>query len=115
LILTFQRQIKDFFQGILVKDIQIPRNAAKKPIGVAYAEFVSEKDLEQALRRNKSFIGTKKVFLKKAEGESVAEGPQGSQLKPWEAKVSLFTVSSLLFLCYRASSQPWSSGTFVVA
>ncbi|XP_064648484.1 probable RNA-binding protein 19 [Lineus longissimus] len=81
------RQIKEFFQGIMVKNIQVPRNAAKKPIGVAYAEFVTENDLEQALRRNKSFIGTKKVFLKKVEFENVAEGPKGKQLKPWEAKL----------------------------
>ena len=55
--------------------------------GIAYVGFKTEKDLDQALRRNKNFIGGKRVFLKTAETEEV-EPVEVEAPRPWELKVS---------------------------
>ena len=55
--------------------------------GIAYVGFKTEKDLDQALRRNKNFIGGKRVFLKTAETEEV-EPVEAESPRPWELKVS---------------------------
>nr|XP_022340473.1 probable RNA-binding protein 19 [Crassostrea virginica] len=62
-----QRSIKEFFNPIIPNDIRIPQNNLKKPIGVAYVDFSSEKDLIDAMRRNKNFIKSKRIYLKKCE------------------------------------------------
>lgn len=68
-----EKAIKEFFNPIKPKDIRIPTNNQKKSIGVAYVDFSSEKDLNDAMRRNKNFIKSKRVYLKKCEtGEETA-------------------------------------------
>lgn len=67
------KAIKEFLNPIKPKDIRIPKNNQKKSIGVAYVDFSSEKDLNDAMRRNKNFIKSKRVYLKKCEtGEDTA-------------------------------------------
>ena len=48
--------------------------------------FESESDLEQGLRRNKNFIGGKRIFLKKCDQEQV-DIPETEKPRPWEVKV----------------------------
>ncbi|XP_056002350.1 probable RNA-binding protein 19 isoform X2 [Ostrea edulis] len=62
-----EKAIKEFFSPIKPKDVRIPQNNQKRPIGVAYVDFSSEKDLNDAMRRNKNFIKNKRVYLKKHE------------------------------------------------
>jgi len=55
-------------------------------LGIAYVGFKTEKDLEQALRKNKNFIGGKRVFLKKADSEEI-QPTVDDKPRPWELKV----------------------------
>lgn len=59
--------------------------------GIAYVGFKTEQDLDQALRRNKNFIGGKRIFLKKAEAEDI-ETEKPEKPRPWELKVGYFLV-----------------------
>ncbi|XP_013085618.2 probable RNA-binding protein 19 isoform X1 [Biomphalaria glabrata] len=80
-----EKTIQDFFKPIKLKSIRIPRNAQKKPIGVAFVEFGAEKEQEQAMGRNKNFINNKKIFLKKST-EEVAPEKKVVAPPPWELK-----------------------------
>ncbi|XP_061189659.1 probable RNA-binding protein 19 isoform X2 [Saccostrea echinata] len=68
-----EKAIKEFFKPINIKDIRLPQNNQKKPIGVAYVDFSSEKDLNDAMRRNKNYIKSKRVYLKKCEKGDVTQ------------------------------------------
>ncbi|BFZ04762.1 hypothetical protein BsWGS_07801 [Bradybaena similaris] len=68
-----EKTVRDFFKPIKITSIRIPRNAQKKPMGVAFVEFPSQKEQEQAMGRNKNFISGKKIFLKKSTEEKPAE------------------------------------------
>ncbi|XP_065936670.1 probable RNA-binding protein 19 isoform X2 [Magallana gigas] len=91
---TGEKALKEFFNPIKPKDIRIPKNNQKKSIGVAYVDFSSEKDLNDAMRRNKNFIKSKRVYLKKCEtGEETAvqseekesqQAVQSVDRKTWE-------------------------------
>ena len=48
--------------------------------------FNSEKDLHQALGRNKNFIGGKRIYLKTADKVPMEEPVVGDKPRPWEAK-----------------------------
>ncbi|XP_005105065.1 probable RNA-binding protein 19 [Aplysia californica] len=79
-----EKTVKEFFKPIKPLKIRIPRNAQKKPMGVAFVEFSTEKDLEQAMGRNKNFINGKKIFLKKSAEEVVEK--KASAPPVWEVK-----------------------------
>ncbi|KAH9524247.1 putative RNA-binding protein 19 [Bulinus truncatus] len=80
-----EKTVQEFFKPIKLKSIRIPRNAQKKPIGVAFVEFATEKEQEQALGRNKNFINGKKIFLKKSTDELQTEKKVAAP-PPWELK-----------------------------
>ena len=54
--------------------------------GLAYVGFATEKELNQAIGRNKNFIGGKRIFLKKADKETVEETVVDEKPRPWEIK-----------------------------
>ncbi|CAG5132481.1 unnamed protein product [Candidula unifasciata] len=68
-----EKTIRDFFKPIKLTSIRIPKNAQKKPIGVAFVDLPSQKEQEQAMGRNKNFINGKKIFLKKSADETPTE------------------------------------------
>ncbi|XP_052219695.1 probable RNA-binding protein 19 isoform X2 [Dreissena polymorpha] len=80
-----EKAVREFFNPIKIARLRIPKSAAKKPMGIAYVGFKTESELEQALRRNKNFIGGNRVFLKKAESEEMLQQDEGKQ-RPWELK-----------------------------
>jgi len=65
--------------------IRIPRNAQRKPLGTAVIEFATEKDVEQAMGRNKNYISGKKIILKKSAAERIEVKPK---VPVWEVKAS---------------------------
>ena len=54
--------------------------------GLAYVGFSSEKDMNQALGRNKNFIGGKRIFLKTADKVPMEEPVTEDKPRPWEIK-----------------------------
>jgi multiple RNA-binding domain-containing protein 1 len=78
-----QTQIQDFFKPIVPLNIHIPKN--RKSVGIVTVEFASEKDQELALRRNKNYIGPKKIFLHRLN-EVVKDCVQESRAAVWEMK-----------------------------
>ncbi|XP_076452541.1 putative RNA-binding protein 19 isoform X2 [Babylonia areolata] len=78
--------IREFFKPVKVK-VHLPKNKKKLAIGIAFVECFSEKELEMALAKNKSFIGKKKVYLTRVfdnlPTEKAAVNPKP---KPWEQK-----------------------------
>lgn len=54
-------------------------------IGVATVEFKTEKDTDQAMRKNKNFISSKRIFLYKVKKD--VQGQVEEKSRPWELKV----------------------------
>lgn len=82
---ALEKSIKEFFHSLEPSEIRIPRNAKKKPIGIAYVDFNTDTDLDQAMRRNKNFINGKRIFLKKCQEEEIDVSIATTQ-RPWESK-----------------------------
>lgn len=88
LFLFSQKAVKEFFKPLPLTSIRIPRLANKRPIGIAFVTFKNEKDLAEGLKRNKNFIGGKRVFLKKSIQEESGAPVQWEDIpRPWEMKV----------------------------
>ncbi|XP_033748627.1 probable RNA-binding protein 19 [Pecten maximus] len=83
-----EKAIKEFFKPLHLTSIRIPRNAKKKPLyGIAYVSFKNEKDIEEAMKKNKNFIGGKRIFLKKCtQAEQGAPVQWEDVPRPWELK-----------------------------
>lgn len=71
-----EKMLRDFFNPLQPAAVRIPRNARKKPIGVAYIDFSTEKEWDEAMRKNKLFIGGKRILLKKMKGKEAEEGSE---------------------------------------
>ncbi|KAK3800179.1 hypothetical protein RRG08_016286 [Elysia crispata] len=80
-----EKSIRDFFKPIKLSSIRIPKSAQKKPMGVAFVEFPSTKEMEQGMGRNKNFINGKKIFLKKS-ADAAAPTVKPVAPAPWELK-----------------------------
>ncbi|GFS21777.1 multiple RNA-binding domain-containing protein 1 [Elysia marginata] len=80
-----EKSIRDFFKPIKLTGIRIPKSAQKKPMGVAFVEFPSTKEMEQGMGRNKNFINGKKIFLKKS-ADAVQPTAKPVSPAPWELK-----------------------------
>ncbi|XP_070204200.1 probable RNA-binding protein 19 isoform X2 [Littorina saxatilis] len=80
-----ENAVREFFKPLKVK-LRLPMNKQKQSIGVAFVECRSEKDLEAALGKNKSFIGKKKVFLKRIFEEIPTAPEVKEKPRPWELK-----------------------------
>lgn len=71
-----KKVIGEFFKPLQPSDIRIPWNAKKKPIGVAFIEFKTEKEWDEAMRKNKLFIGGKRIFLKKIKEDTLEDAKE---------------------------------------
>ncbi|GFO19800.1 multiple RNA-binding domain-containing protein 1 [Plakobranchus ocellatus] len=80
-----EKSIRDFFKPIKLSSIRIPKTAQKKPMGVAFVEFATAKELDQGMGRNKNFINGKKIFLKKS-AEAAEQAVKPVTPAPWELK-----------------------------
>ena len=82
-----ETQIHDFFKPMAIKSVKIPKKGkGKKVLCMATVEFQSEKDQDQAMRRNKNFIGPKRIFLHKSKEDIKSE--KISAPKSWEIKLA---------------------------
>ncbi|XP_067650860.1 probable RNA-binding protein 19 [Haliotis asinina] len=81
-----EKLIKDFFQPLNTVSIKLPRNARKNLIGVAFVEFTCAKDLDQALRKNKTFINGKRISMKRTQEEADLKVTE-HQTRAWELKI----------------------------
>ena len=80
-----EAQIRDFFKPIKLTHVKIPHGSkGSTSQSIATVEFGCKEDQEQALRRNKNFIGPKRIFLHKLTEEIpvVTEVKQ----RQWEIK-----------------------------
>ncbi|CAC5419503.1 MRD1 [Mytilus coruscus] len=68
-----EKMIREFFQPLQPIGVRIPKNAKKKPIGVAFIDFGTEKEWDEAMRKNKLFIGGKRILLKKMKEDTVED------------------------------------------
>ncbi|KAF7990450.1 hypothetical protein HCN44_000255 [Aphidius gifuensis] len=60
-----KKHIKDFFKPLKAKSIRVPQ----KIKGIAYVGFKTEKIMNQALIKNKSFLEGKRLLITKYDGE----------------------------------------------
>ncbi|KAK0097935.1 hypothetical protein PV326_012614 [Microctonus aethiopoides] len=60
-----KKHIKQFFHPLKAKSIRVPQ----KIKGIAYVGFKTERHMNQALNKNKSFLEGKRIFVCKYEGE----------------------------------------------
>ncbi|XP_076107171.1 putative RNA-binding protein 19 isoform X1 [Mytilus galloprovincialis] len=68
-----ETMIREFFQPLEPIGVRIPKNAKKKPLGVAFIDFSTEKEWDEAMRKNKLFIGGKRILLKKMKEDTVED------------------------------------------
>ena len=61
--------------------------------------FSSEKDLNQALGRNKNFIGGKRIYLKTADKVPIEAPVVEDKPRPWELK-QVGTGTSIFFFFF---------------
>ncbi|KAK2161824.1 hypothetical protein LSH36_109g05062 [Paralvinella palmiformis] len=93
-----QLQITTFFSPIKIKDIKIPHHIKeKKGTRVASVTFLTEKDMEQAMRRNKNCIGQKKIFLHKVKEKIKTTARKQPAL--WEIKSGRLFIRNLAYCC----------------
>ncbi|XP_015109002.1 probable RNA-binding protein 19 [Diachasma alloeum] len=64
-----KKHIKQFFHPLKAKSIRVPQ----KIKGIAYVGFASEKQRNQALNKDKSFLEGKRIFITKYEGDKKTE------------------------------------------
>ncbi|XP_012255144.2 probable RNA-binding protein 19 [Athalia rosae] len=64
-----KKHIKQFFHPLVPKSIRVP----PKIKGIAYVGFKTEKQLKQALNKNKSFLDGKRLLVSSYEAKEVAE------------------------------------------
>ncbi|ELU12200.1 hypothetical protein CAPTEDRAFT_225018 [Capitella teleta] len=79
-----KNQIVAFFKPVELLDVVIP-NSKSKSGKVVSVEVASEKDLNEALKKNKNCIGPKKIFLHKVI-EKKAQQPKEQKPKLWEMR-----------------------------
>ena len=89
-----KKDIVAFFHPLKVSAVRFTQDAQGRPSGRAYADFQSEEDLKEALKRNKDCIFHRYIELFRdepsAEREGVWHGEEGggAKLKPWEVKAA---------------------------
>lgn len=89
-----KKDIVAFFHPLKVSAIRFTQDGQGRPSGRAYADFQSEEDLKEALKRNKDCIFHRYIELFRddpaAEKEGAFHGNEKaeSRLKPWEVKAA---------------------------
>lgn len=88
-----EKDIRSFFHPLKVVAIRLTQDPQGRPSGRGYADFQSEKDLREALKRNKDCIRHRYIELFRDDAsfreKNVMQGDDGRTLKPWELKASL--------------------------
>ena len=88
-----EKDIHNFFHPLTVLAVRQTKDQKGRPSGRAYADFETEYDLGEALKRNGDYIKRRYIQLFRDYGpgtaptsKTVQSDPQ-SQLKPWELRV----------------------------
>ena len=84
------KDIIDFFSPLKLEDIRFIKDSKGKAVGVAFVDFASDADVEEALRRNKDCIKNRYIELFRDAGEKWSQGTmtrEESDDGPWMKKI----------------------------
>ncbi|XP_078681170.1 putative RNA-binding protein 19 isoform X2 [Branchiostoma floridae x Branchiostoma belcheri] len=81
-----EKNIREFFYPLNVQAVKIQRTRKGKGTGVVDVGFASEKDQQEALKRDKDYIGTRFIELSPLESGRGAEDSTEKEHRPWEKK-----------------------------
>ncbi|KAI8513353.1 putative RNA-binding protein 19, partial [Branchiostoma belcheri] len=81
-----EKNIREFFYPLNVQAIKIQRTRKGKGTGVVDVGFANEKDQQEALKRDKDYIGTRFIELSPLESGRGAEDSTEKEHRPWEKK-----------------------------
>lgn len=82
-----EQHIKDFFAPLRIVDIRIIKNAKGKPAGCAFVDFGNEKDIKEALKRDRDCIEGRYIELFRDKGEQ-SLNQEIDKDKPWMKKLA---------------------------
>lgn len=82
-----EQHIKDFFAPLRIVDIRIIKNAKGKPSGCAFVDFGNEKDIKEALKRDRDCIEGRYIELFRDKGEQ-SLNQEIDKEKPWMKKLA---------------------------
>lgn len=82
-----EQHIKDFFAPLRIVDIRIIKNAKGKPAGCAFVDFGNEKDIKEALKRDRDCIEGRYIELFRDKGEQ-SLNQEIDKEKPWMKKLA---------------------------
>ena len=77
-----EQHIKDFFAPLRIVDIRIIKNVNGKPTGCAFVDFGNEKDIKEALKRDRDCIEGRYIELFRDKGEQ-SLNQEIEKEKPW--------------------------------
>ena len=83
-----EQQIRDFFAPLRIVDIRIIKNAKGKPTGCAFVDFGNEKDIKEALKRDRDCIEGRYIELFRDKGEQ-SLNQEIDKEKPWMKKLAV--------------------------
>lgn len=82
-----EQHIKNFFAPLRIVDVRIIKNVNGKPTGCAFVDFGNEKDIKEALKRDRDCIEGRYIELFRDKGEqSLNQGTDKE--KPWMKKLA---------------------------
>ena len=82
-----EQHIRDFFAPLRIVDIRIIKNAKGKPTGCAFVDFGNEKDIKEALKRDRDCIEGRYIELFRDKGEQ-SLNQETDKEKPWMKKLA---------------------------
>lgn len=81
------QHIKDFFAPLKMLDIRIIKNHQGKPTGCGFVDFSNEKDIKEALKRDRDFIQGRYIELSRVKEEQQLNH-ETEKDKPWMKKLA---------------------------
>ncbi|XP_078598476.1 putative RNA-binding protein 19 [Branchiostoma floridae x Branchiostoma japonicum] len=81
-----EKDIKEFFYPLNIQALKIHRTRKGKGTGVVDVGFSSEKDLLEALKRDKDYMGTRFIELTREERRIGEQESSEREQRPWEKK-----------------------------
>lgn len=82
-----KKHIRDFFAPLKVLDIRIIKNHQGKPTGCGFVDFSNEKDIKEALKRDRDFIQGRYIELSRVKEEQQLN-QETEKNKPWMKKLA---------------------------
>lgn len=82
-----KKHIRDFFVPLKVLDIRIIKNHQGKPTGCGFVDFSNEKDIKEALKRDRDFIQGRYIELSRVKEEQQLN-QETEKNKPWMKKLA---------------------------